>query len=230
MEVIKTASCLIVEDLATTADWLEGIVAQTFPHLQVQKVATVSAALAYLEHPLAVQPLPLALALVDLGLPDGSGIRVLRSLAQRYPSAMPVVTTIYDDEAHVFDALSAGARGYLLKENDASVMVEYLRRIERGEPPLSPSIALRLLKHFQTTGAVRQVAAEPQPQLQQVPLSKREEETLRLIAQGLTVAESARELGLSAQTVAGYVKSIYQKLHISSRAQATREALKRGFV
>ena len=228
MEVIKTASCLIVEDLATTADWLEGIVAQTFPHLQVQKVATVSAALAYLEHPLAVQPLPLALALVDLGLPDGSGIRVLRSLAQRYPSAMPVVTTIYDDEAHVFDALSAGARGYLLKENDASLMVEYLRRIERGEPPLSPSIALRLLKHFQNTGAVRQVAAEPQ--LQQVPLSKREEETLRLIAQGLTVAESARELGLSAQTVAGYVKSIYQKLHISSRAQATREALKRGFV
>ena len=228
MEVIKTASCLIVEDLATTADWLEGIVAQTFPHLQVQKVATVSAALAYLEHPLAVQPLPLALALVDLGLPDGSGIRVLRSLAQRYPSAMPVVTTIYDDEAHVFEALSAGARGYLLKENDASLMVEYLRRIERGEPPLSPSIALRLLKHFQNTGAVRQVAAEPQ--LQQVPLSKREEETLRLIAQGLTVAESALELGLSAQTVAGYVKSIYQKLHISSRAQATREALKRGFV
>ena len=228
MEVIKTASCLIVEDLATTADWLEGIVAQTFPHLQVQKVATVSAALAYLEHPLAVQPLPLALALVDLGLPDGSGIRVLRSLAQRYPSAMPVVTTIYDDEAHVFEALSAGARGYLLKENDASLMVEYLRRIERGEPPLSPSIALRLLKHFQTTGAVRQVAAEPH--LQQVPLSKREEETLRLIAQGLTVAESALELGLSAQTVAGYVKSIYQKLHISSRAQATREALKRGFV
>ena len=228
MEVIKTASCLIVEDLATTADWLEGIVAQTFPHLQVQKVATVSAALAYLEHPLAAQPLPLALALVDLGLPDGSGIRVLRSLAQRYPSAMPVVTTIYDDEAHVFEALSAGARGYLLKENDASLMVEYLRRIERGEPPLSPSIALRLLKHFQNTGAVRQVAAEPQ--LQQVPLSKREEETLRLIAQGLTVAESALELGLSAQTVAGYVKSIYQKLHISSRAQATREALKRGFV
>lgn len=228
MEVIKTASCLIVEDLATTADWLEGIVAQTFPHLQVQKVATVSAALTYLEHPLAAQPLPLALALVDLGLPDGSGIRVLRSLAQRYPSAMPVVTTIYDDEAHVFDALSAGARGYLLKESDASVMVEYLRRIERGEPPLSPSIALRLLKHFQNTGAVRQVAAEPQ--LQQVPLSKREEETLRLIAQGLTVAESALELGLSAQTVAGYVKSIYQKLHISSRAQATREALKRGFV
>ena len=228
MEVIKTASCLIVEDLATTADWLEGIVAQTFPHLQVQKVATVSAALAYLEHPLAAQPLPLALALVDLGLPDGSGIRVLRSLAQRYPSAMPVVTTIYDDEAHVFDALSAGARGYLLKENDASLMVEYLRRIERGEPPLSPSIALRLLKHFQNTGAVRQVAAEPH--LQQVPLSKREEETLRLIAQGLTVAESALELGLSAQTVAGYVKSIYQKLHISSRAQATREALKRGFV
>ena len=228
MEVIKTASCLIVEDLATTADWLEGIVAQTFPHLQVQKVATVSAALAYLEHPLAAQPLPLALALVDLGLPDGSGIRVLRSLAQRYPSAMPVVTTIYDDEAHVFEALSAGARGYLLKENDASLMVEYLRRIERGEPPLSPSIALRLLKHFQNTGAVRQVAAEPH--LQQVPLSKREEETLRLIAQGLTVAESALELGLSAQTVAGYVKSIYQKLHISSRAQATREALKRGFV
>ena len=63
-----------------------------------------------------------------------------------------------------------------------------------------------------------------------MPLSKREEETLRLIAQGLTVAESALELGLSAQTVAGYVKSIYQKLHISSRAQATREALKRGFV
>ena len=140
---------------------------------------------------------------------------------------MPVVTTIYDDEAHVFEALSAGARGYLLKESDASLMVEYLRRIERGEPPLSPSIALRLLRHFQTPSILAKVVSEPEGQ---VPLSKREEETLRLIAQGLTVAESAAELGLSAQTVAGYVKSIYQKLHISSRAQATREALKRGFV
>ena len=223
----KIASCLIVEDLPTTAAWLQGIVAQTFPHLEVQIVGTVSAALAFIERDTSPAALPLQLALVDLGLPDGSGISVLRSLAQLQPQAMPVVTTIYDDEAHVFEALSAGARGYLLKESDASLMVEYLRRIERGEPPLSPSVALRLLKHFQGLPVLPSAVSRPEPQ---VPLSKREEETLRLIAQGLTVAESAAELGLSAQTVAGYVKSIYQKLHISSRAQATREALKRGFL
>ncbi len=226
MQEGKGGSCLIVEDLPTTAAWLQAIVAQTFPHLQTQIVGSVSEALAYLENLPTAAPVSLKLALVDLGLPDGSGISVLRSLAQRQPQAMPVVTTIYDDEAHVFEALSAGARGYLLKESDASLMVEYLRRIERGEPPLSPSIALRLLRHFQTPSILAKVVSEPEGQ---VPLSKREEETLRLIAQGLTVAESAAELGLSAQTVAGYVKSIYQKLHISSRAQATREALKRGF-
>ena len=227
MQNEKIGGCLIVEDLPTTAAWLQDIVAQTFPHLEVQIVGTVRAALAFIERDTSPAALPLQLALVDLGLPDGSGISVLRSLAQLQPQAMPVVTTIYDDEAHVFEALSAGARGYLLKESDASLMVEYLRRIERGEPPLSPSVALRLLKHFQAPPALPQAISAPLPQ---VPLSKREEETLRLIAQGLTVAESAAELGLSAQTVAGYVKSIYQKLHISSRAQATREALKRGFL
>ncbi len=130
-----------------------------------------------------------------------------------------VVATIYSDDAHVFDAISAGARGYILKDEDEISLVQYLKRIERGEPPLAPSIAHRILAHFRSAAPTRPDEAR---------LTGREIETLSLIARGLTVSEAAARLGLTSQTVASYVKVIYQKLNVTSRAQATREAIRRG--
>lgn len=161
----------------------------------------------------------LRLALVDLGLPDGSGTEILQKLSEKEPQASTIVITIYDEDSHLFNALSAGASGYILKDESPENFINLLRRIENNEPALSASLARRLLKHF------AQSFSKPK---NEVELTSRETETLTLIARGLTVNETASTMGLSAQTIAGYIKIIYQKLQISNRAEATREALRRG--
>lgn len=207
--------CLLIEDQPQTSEWMRAVLAAAFPDMAVAAVASVKAANAWLDaHPGSVD-----LAIVDIGLPDGSGIDIVRRLAGERPDLLTVVATIYDDDAHLFEAIAAGARGYVLKDEEADLLVGYLRRIERGEPPLSPSIAHRMLAHFRGSRP-----AEPD----EAGLSARETEVLTLLARGMTVAEAARRLGLQPQTVASYVKVIYQKLNVSSRAEATREAMRRG--
>ena len=207
--------CLLVEDQPSTRDWMLGVLASAFPGMEVQTAGTLKAAHAALDR----HGTELWLAVIDLGLPDGSGIDIVRRLQRDYPDVLPVVATIYDDDAHLFEAISAGARGYVLKDEEASLLVSYLRRIETGEPPLSPSIAHRMLHHFRAPALAANDAAG---------LSPRETEVLTLLARGLTVSEVATRLGLKPQTVASYVKVVYQKLCITSRAQATREAMRRG--
>jgi len=206
--------CLLIEDQPSTRDWMLSVLHAAFPDLKVETAATLKGANAWLDRNAG----DLWLAIIDIGLPDGSGVDIVRRLSRDHPDALPVVATIYDDDAHLFDAIAAGARGYVLKDEEAGLLVNYLRRIERGEPPLSPSIAHRMLAHFRA----------PAQQRDEAGLSPRETEVLTLLARGLTVAEAAARLGLQPQTVASYVKVIYQKLCITSRAEATREAMKRG--
>lgn len=160
------------------------------------------------------------LALIDLGMPDGSGLDIIRELNARYPAISRIVTTIYDDDWHLFEAIAAGAQGYVLKDHHPDTMVQYLHRIDNGEPPLSPVIAQRMLQHF----------AQFAPRMPEAAgaLTAREVDVLRLLGRGLRVAEAARILGITPYTVAGYVKAIYRKLNISSRAEAAIEATRRG--
>jgi DNA-binding NarL/FixJ family response regulator len=209
-----TRLCLLIEDQPRTRDWMLGVLASAFPDLRIETVGTLKAAHAWLDRHAG----ELWLAIVDIGLPDGSGVDIVRRLQRENPDVLPVVATIYDDDAHLFEAIAAGARGYVLKDEEADLLVNYLRRIERGEPPLSPSIAHRMLSHFRVPTVAKDEAG----------LSPRETEVLTLLARGLTVSEAARRLSLQPQTVASYVKVIYQKLCITSRAEATREAVKRG--
>lgn len=206
--------CLLLEDQPATRDWMLGILAIAFPGLRIETVGTLRAAHAWLD----LHGAELWLAIVDIGLPDGSGVDVVRRLQRDWPDVLPIVATIYDDDAHLFEAIAAGARGYVLKDEEANLLVSYLRRIDHGEPPLSPSIAHRMLSHFRTPTVTRDEAG----------LSPRETEVLTLLARGMTVSEAAQRLGLQSQTVASYVKVIYQKLCVSSRAEATREAMRRG--
>ena len=207
--------CLLIEDQPTTRDWMLGVLARAFPGIDIATVGSLKAANAWLDQ----HGQGLWLAIVDLGLPDGTGIDIVRRLQAEQPDVLPIVATIYDDDAHLFDAIAAGARGYVLKDEEAGLLVSYLQRIERGEPPLSPSIALRMPGPFR---------APPKKGDAEAGLSPRETEVLPLLARGLTVAEAARRIGLQPQTVASYVKVIYQKLCVSSRAEATREAIRRG--
>lgn len=216
----QNGCCLLVEDQETTRDYLETTLMAAFPDVTPITVRNLREARSWLDQRSGLtDELPLKLALVDLGLPDGCGIDIVRHLAQSNPEVPSMIITIYDDDAHVFGALAAGAYGYILKDEDPAFLIDLLRRMQRGEPPLSPSIAHRLIAHFR--GPSHRSSND-------VALTSREQETLSLIARGYTVAEAAGKMSLSAQTVAGYVKIIYQKLHISNRAEATREAMRRG--
>lgn len=213
--------CLLIEDHVETSVWLVSLVSTTFPGTEVRVARSLREGYAVLGTLLDGPGAPW-LALVDLGLPDGIGLEMLRHLAEHSPQTRRVVTTTYGDDAYLLEAISAGAQGYLLKEEEPELLAENLRRIERDEPPLSPSIARRMLAHF---GGVERPST---PEADLLDLTGRETETLSLLARGLTISEVAHQLGLSAHTVAGYSKIIYQKLHVSTRAEATREAVRRG--
>lgn len=215
-------SALIVEDLPEIRNWLTQVARGAFPELAVMTAARLDEALQLVDRE------PVDLALIDLGLPDGNGIDVVGALRRQQPKALSVVVTIYDDDDHLFPALQAGAFGYLLKEQPRDALVQQLLRISQGEPPLSPSIARRVLAHFAQATAQRQTIVR---QIEgEVELTERERDVLMRVAKGFTLPEIAQQLGLSRHTVADYVKGIYRKLNVSSRAEAALEALRRGIV
>ena len=187
---------------------------------------------------------PFKLILVDLELPDGNGMELLAELTQ-YP-ATKVVTTLYSDDDHLFPALQRGADGYLLKEDRFEVLVEELQKIVRGQPPLSPAIARRLLTHFRHArgdGPARDsgfspsldyhTSTAPVP-IEKVPdherLTPRESEVLTYLSKGFTIKEIASLMGIKWFTVNDHIKSIYKKLNVSSRAEAAVLATKQGLV
>jgi DNA-binding NarL/FixJ family response regulator len=206
---------LIVEDLPATRAWLAEVLGAAFPGIAVDSAGTCAEAAALVARG------AYEVALVDLDLPDGSGVEVIGALRVRLPQAAAIVTTIFDDDAHVFPAMLAGAQGYLLKEQPREQFIAGLQGIVRGEPPLSPAIARRMIAHFNRIGPP---AAAPGA------LTARETEVLRLVAKGYTQQEIAAHLGLSRHTVVDHVKSLYRKLDVSSRAEATLEAARRGLV
>lgn len=205
---------MIIEDLPDTQRWLSEVLTQAFPGIEVRIGSSVAEGLHLLD-----EQLP-QIALIDLGLPDGSGIQLIQQLKRLAPAAHCIVTTIFDDDQHLFPALQAGAHGYILKDQPQPQLVRMLRGITQGEPPLSPAIARRLLTHFQPAGA----------ESPETPLTARETEVLRLIAKGYTNSRTAELLGISTNTTASYIKEIYRKLNINSRAEATLEATRRGLV
>ncbi|MCY7316634.1 MAG: response regulator transcription factor [Rubrivivax sp.] len=186
---------------------------------------------------------PFKLCLVDLELPDGNGMELLTELAH-YP-ATKIVTTLYSDDEHLFPALQCGADGYLLKEDRFEVLVEELQKIVRGQPPLSPAIARRLLTHFRHGNGGDSSApdsgfapaafttSKPVPMekaLDHERLTPRETEVLTYLSKGFTIKEIAGLMGIKWFTVNDHIKSIYKKLNVSSRAEAAVLASKQGLV
>ncbi len=216
---------LVLEDQAETRAWLAQVASTVFPGVTVIEAASLAQACAWLESgddALA----RLRLAIIDLGLPDGSGIGFIRELTARRPSAVAVVATIHDDDVNLLGAIAAGAAGYLLKDQEDGALAAQLRRIDDGEPPLSPSIARRMMAHF----AERAPPASAAQPADSAGLTPRELQVLALLGRGSRVAEAAKHLGLTDQTVATYVKTIYRKLRITSRAEAAIAAQKRGLI
>lgn len=204
---------LILEDISEAMEMLLDVVATSFPAIECRSATSISGAQALLDK---ITP---DLALIDLELPDGSGIEIIERLNRVAPQCHVVVITMFDDDFHLFPALQAGAQGYLLKEQSRELLVRQLKNIASGEPPLSPIIARRMLKYFQIPPKTSSVSHT---------LTPREIETLTLLARAARIAEIAEELGISRHTVGDHIKNIYRKLNISSRAEAVLRAKELG--
>jgi DNA-binding NarL/FixJ family response regulator len=210
------SNILLLEDLPEIRAWLKVLIKQVFPNAVISESARVHDALEL------ITAVKFDLALVDLGLPDGSGVDVVAALRESQPEAQSVVVTIHDDDEHLFPALQAGAFGYVLKEQPREQIAEQLNRMSQGEPPLSPSIARRVIAYFAAQ------ARPPKDNMPHVSLTDRENEVLLRVAKGFTLPEIGVQLNLSRHTIADYVKQIYRKLNVSSRAEAALEAQRLG--
>jgi DNA-binding NarL/FixJ family response regulator len=212
---------LLLEDLPEIRAWLSNLVQQVFPDCHISEAARVHDALEL------VSALKFDLALIDLGLPDGSGVNVVKALRDQQAETQSVVVTIHDDDEHLFPALQAGAFGYILKEQPRELITEQLQRISSGEPPLSPSIARRVMAYFAAKSKPQAMSASSLG-MPHVTLTERETEVLLRVAKGYTLPEIGVQLTLSRHTIADYVKQIYRKLNVSSRAEAALEAQRMG--
>jgi DNA-binding NarL/FixJ family response regulator len=204
---------LIVEDVAEAREWLTAIARDAFPQASISTAQTIAGAIA------KVDERDWDMALIDLGLPDGSGLDVIRRIRKSAPDTICVVTTVLGDDAHIVAALSAGAQGYLLKGQPSALIQRQLVQLQQGMPALSPTIARRIMEHFQRTGPIDGDTEK---------LTGRELEVLTLVAKGLRNADAALALGLAETTIATHIKAIYRKLGISTRAEAALHANRLG--
>jgi DNA-binding NarL/FixJ family response regulator len=164
--------------------------------------------------------------LTDLGLPDGSGIELIRETARLHPATDIMVISVFGDDQHVLASIEAGATGYILKDSLPDEFVALITQLRAGGSPISPLIARQLLKRFQRDEGV----AGPAPDPDAAGLTTRESEVLALIAKGFSFGEIARLLKVSPHTINAHVKKIYQKLAVHSRGEAVYEAGKMGLL
>lgn len=178
----------------------------------------------------ALQSAPADVLLVDLGLPDGSGIDVIQAAHLLWPTCAVMVCTTFGDEAHVLQSIEAGASGYLLKDSAPDNMLAEIRSLHGGGSPISPLIARQILTRFRLAPlAVPDAPVSPTAEGQTL-LSSREKQVLELITKGFTAEEIARLMQVSVHTVQTYVRRVYGKLKVSSKAEAIYEARQQGIL
>ncbi len=160
---------------------------------------------------MADQETPPDVVLTDIGLPGKSGLEGIRLIKQQYPKTEVLMITVYDDEERIFQAICAGASGYLLKNTPLPDIKQAVLDVGAGGSVMSPSIARRVLAHFRPEDRAAQAGHEH--------LTDRERHIAQFIVDGLSYKLAAARLGLSLDTVRGHLKSVYRKLHISSKGE-----------
>ena len=201
----KTIAVAVVEDDVSIREVLVSWLQEESGFTCVGKFADAESAIAGLTD---TRP---DVALVDINLPRQSGIECVRTLKQLQPATQFVMLTVYEDSTHIFDALSAGATGYLLKHTPREVLIDALREVHSGGSPMTTNIARMVVQ------ALHQPKSKSMASDQ---LSKRQNELLSLLAQGYLYKEIAETMSISLPTVNNYVRRIYEKLHVQSRGQA----------
>ena len=166
------------------------------------------------------------IVLLDIHMPRLDGIEATRRITERYPEVSVVILTMYGDEEHLFEAIKAGARGYVLKSAKPEELLQTLRAVHRGEAWLEPALAHKMLEEF------RRLSHPTPHELRDeiVYLTPREREMLELLAQGASNHEIAKRLGIAEKTVRNRLSLIFRKLHVNNRTQAALKAREAGFI
>jgi DNA-binding NarL/FixJ family response regulator len=198
----------IVEDDADICEHLEQVLTPTVGFRVVATCRNARTALA------KIPPLAPELIIMDLNLPDGSGIDCTRRLRASLPAARIVVFTVHEDQEQIFKALEAGANGYLLKRTKVAELLAALDQIRDGGGAMSSEIAGKVIRSFHRTDAT---PAEV--------LTRREEEVVQLLAKGFLSKEIAAQLSISLATVNGHLRNIYEKFHVRTRTEAVLKYL-----
>lgn len=156
--------------------------------------------------------------LMDINLPGMNGVECVRRLKQVAPTTQVVMLTVYEDTENIFNALAAGASGYLLKRTKSAELLEAIRDVQRGGSPMTTHIARKVVQSFQQTSSSTQSTEN---------LSAREQEVLDCLSQGFLYKEIAEKLGISYETVHTYIRRIYEKLQVRTRTEAVAKFLRR---
>jgi len=167
--------------------------------------------------------------LIDLVLPDGNGIDLIKQVSQKKPEADIMVVTVFGDEQHVVSSIEAVATGYILKDSTPADVISCIRLLRAGGSPVSPVVARSVLRAIRNRiGSASPAARTAQPENN--PLSARETEILQLLAKGMSFNEIGEILGISPHTVTAHIKKIYRKLAVHSRGEAVYEATQMGLL
>jgi len=205
----------IIEDQRRTREGLAALLAGEADLAVVGPYESMEAALP----PLLARPPDVLLC--DIALPGMSGIEGVRRLKAAWPELQALMLTVHSDDGHVFEAICAGASGYLLKDTPPERLVAAVRELAAGGAPMSSEVARRVL------ALVRTVAPPPASEHELTP---REHDVLRALAEGHSYKTAAKALGMALDTVRYHVRSIYAKLHVHSKSEAVLQALRRGLV
>jgi DNA-binding NarL/FixJ family response regulator len=162
-----------------------------------------------------------SVALLDIGLPGMSGIEGVRLVRERHPAIVPLMLTIYEDDERIFDALCAGACGYLLKKTPPALLLDSVRDVVRGGAPMSPEVARRVITLFRELRP---------PERADYHLTPHETRLLALLVEGHNYKTAAKELGVTTHTVSFHLRSIYGKLQVHSKTAAVTKALRQRLI
>ena len=206
---------VIIEDLLEVREGLAVLINGTSGFECTGRFRTMEEALAGIE---AIRP---DVILTDIGLPGMNGIEGTRILTARYPDVPILALSVYGDDENVFDAICAGASGYLLKNTPPARLLEALREVVAGGAPMSPEIARRVITVFRDFRP---------PERASFRLTPQETELLRLMVDGHHYKTAAREMGISTNTVSFHLKHIYQKLQVHSKSEAVAKALRERLI
>lgn len=210
-----TIKVVIIEDVAKIRDGLKTLIDGTEGYCCIGAFRSMEETL-----PQIGRDLP-DVVLVDIGLPGMSGIEGIRELKERHPNLSVLMLTVYDDDTRIFDALCAGACGYLLKKTPPARLLESIKEVVDGGAPMSPEIARRVIALFR----------EVQPPVEaHYLLTPHETRLLKLLVEGHNYKSAAAELGVSVNTIRFHMRSIYDKLQVHSKSEAVAKALRNRII